>query len=126
MICSRAGTVSAAIQCGNMRAEADMSSHTMDYAAQSGVGINWRSADCLPRDREQSRQLHEPQWLVTNTDPMTGQDVDTTLADRPRIVDDGLTVYFESEQTRQAYLDLSARRSLRLPDNPCDDGEAEG
>lgn len=126
MICSRAGTVSAAIRRGSMSAEADMSSHTMGYDAPSGVGINWRSADFLPRDREQSRLLHEPPWLVTNSDPMTGRDIDASLADRPHIVDQRLTLYFESEQTRQAYLDLSGRRSLPLPDNPYDDGEAEG
>lgn len=90
-----------------------------------GVGINLCSTDCLPRDKEQSRLFHEPEWITTNIDPLTGRDIDS-LMDRPRLVDRNITIYFESEETRQAYLDFPALRSVPLPDNPYDDGEAEG
>jgi hypothetical protein len=93
--------------------------------ASNGVGINWCSADCLPRDRGQSQLLHEPEWMITNIDPLTGRDIDG-LADRPRIVDHKVTIYFESEETRQSYIDFPAARSVPLPDNPTGDGEAEG
>jgi hypothetical protein len=94
-------------------------------AVDVGVGINLCSAECLPRDREQSRLLHEPEWMVTNIDPLTGRDIQS-LADSPRIVDRKVTIYFESEETRQSYLDFPAARSVPLPDNPSGDGEAEG
>lgn len=102
-----------------------MSSLAMDNSAPSGVGINWRAVEFLARDREQSRLLHEPQWMVSNTDPMTGRDVDAVSAERAQVVDQRLTLYFESEQTRQAFLDMSVSRSVPLPDNPSEDGVAE-
>jgi hypothetical protein len=55
----------------------------------------------------------------------TGRDIDG-LIDRPLLVDRNVTMYFESEETRRAYLDFPALRSVPLPDNPYDDGEAEG
>jgi hypothetical protein len=90
-----------------------------------GVGINLCFGDYLARDVQQSRLLHEPAWLTTNIDPLTGRDIDS-LIDRPRHVERNVTMYFESEETRRAYLDFPALRSVPLPDNPYDDGEAEG
>lgn len=90
-----------------------------------GVGINLCMGDYLPRDAQQTRLLHEPEWLTTNIDPMTGRDIDS-LPDRPRITGYRVTMYFETEETRQAYLDFPALRSVPLADNPYDDGEAEG
>ena len=47
--------------------------------------------------------------LVTTKDPMTGREV-TDLVSAPFIIegrgDSALKIYFESEQTRQAYIDV--------------------
>ena len=47
--------------------------------------------------------------LVTTRDPMTGREV-TDLASAPFIIegrgDSALKIYFESEQSRQAYIDV--------------------
>ena len=90
------------------------------------MGINyWSATDFLPRDQRQSRLLHEPNWMITSIDPITGEDI-TGLAGRPQVVDGKVTMYFESEETRRAYLDTSTKHSIRLPDNPDEEGEAEG
>lgn len=50
--------------------------------------------------------------LTTTRDPMTGRDV-TDLASAPFVVEgrgpDALRIYFESEESRQAYLDVEMR-----------------
>jgi hypothetical protein len=41
-------------------------------------------------------------------------------------VDGNIVMYFESEETRQAYLDTPVDHPVPLPDNPVDDWVAEG
>lgn len=86
---------------------------------------NWVATDCLPRDQEQSRRLHEPESMLTCIDPITGRDIDN-LSGRPYLVDGNVVIYFESVETRQAYLDTPKDHPFRLQDNPDEDGEAEG
>jgi hypothetical protein len=66
--------------------------------------------------------------ITSTTDPITGSDV-TDPKDRPSVVEGdaatGLTVYFESEASRQAYLDIPVEHpeqglSVTL-DNPADE-----
>ena len=66
--------------------------------------------------------------ITSTTDPITGSDV-TNPEQRPYVVEGdkatGLTVYFESEASRQAYLDMPVQHpeqglSVTL-DNPTDD-----
>ena len=64
--------------------------------------INWVATPPLPRDREQSHRLHEPEHLTGTIDPMTGNDIGD-LQGHPSLKDGNLTIYFESENTRQAY-----------------------
>lgn len=92
--------------------------HTFD-------ALNYVATDALPRDAEQSRRLHEPGPRLTGTDPITGRDIDD-LAGKPYIVDDNVVMYFESEETRQAYRDTPIDHPFHLIDNPYEDGEAEG
>lgn len=92
----------------------------LDYDA-----LNWVALDCLERDRQQSRRLHEPAFLIGTIDPITGRDIDGTPG-HPSIVSGNMTMYFESETTRQAYLDTPSARALNLPDNPVDEWAAEG
>ena len=87
--------------------------------------INYVTVGCLPRDAEQSRRLHEPESRITTIDPMTGHDI-TNIERRPYHIDGNVTMYFETEQTRQAYLDMPIDHPFPLVDNPYEDGEAEG
>lgn len=64
---------------------------------------DWDATDCMPRDQEQSRRLHEPTHMDSSIDPITGNDINNR-ADHPHLDDGNLTVYFESNATYQAYL----------------------
>ena len=86
--------------------------------------LNYVAADPMPRDQAQSRRLHEPTQRITSIDPITGCDIQD-LSARPYLVDGNVVMYFESEQTRQAYLDTPLDHPLRLPDNPTEEGVAE-
>jgi hypothetical protein len=86
---------------------------------------NHIGAEAMPRDCTQSRRLHEPTQMLSCIDPITGRDIDD-LAGRPYLVDGILTMYFESEYTRQEYLDTPMYRHLHLADNPTDEGYDEG
>ncbi len=64
---------------------------------------NWIDSDPLPRDQEQSHRLHEPEHMHNSIDPISGHDI-VDRASHPHIDDGILTIYFESEDTRTAYL----------------------
>lgn len=87
--------------------------------------LNYVGTEHLPRDAEQSHRLHEPEQILSSTDPITAHDIDD-LAGKPYLVDGNVTIYFESEETRQAYIDMPIDHPFRLVDNPYEDGEAEG
>jgi len=65
---------------------------------------NWIATDSMPRDQEQSHRLHEPEYMQSSIDPITGRDIENR-ANHPYLDDGILTIYFESNETRQAYLD---------------------
>ena len=100
------------------------STHDDDMGAHGFSGAT-HLQDPLPRDAEPSRRLHEPAQLLTCIDPITGRDIDD-LSGRPYLVDGNVVMYFESEETRQAYLDTPIDHPFHLVDNPYEDGEAEG
>jgi len=64
--------------------------------------LNWVASEALPRDKEQSHRLHEPDHLVNTIDPISGRDI-WNLAAHPSIVDGNLTIYFESEETKAEF-----------------------
>jgi YHS domain-containing protein len=79
--------------------------------------LNWVASPPLQRDKEQSHLLHQPDHLLGTIDPITGHDVGE-LAGHPSVVDGKLTVYFESEATRAAFLKLPVNHPCsRLPGN---------
>ena len=86
---------------------------------------NYIPTDPLPRDKTQSRRLHEPSQRLSTVDPMTGRETEDPSG-YPYVVDGDLTIYFESETTRQAYLDMPTDHPFRLADNPIDEGYDEG
>ena len=83
------------------------------------------SDDFLARDKEQSHRLHEPESMISTIDPISGADIGK-VEGKPYLVDGNMKMYFESEATRQAYIDKSKNHTLNLRDNPYADGEAEG
>ncbi|MFP5504905.1 MAG: hypothetical protein ACLGH6_01785 [Gammaproteobacteria bacterium] len=101
-------------------AENDRGTTIHDFTA-----LNYVGTDPLPRDAEQSHRLHEPEQMLTSIDPITGRDIED-LSGRPYLIDGNVTMYFESDATRQAYLDTPIDHPFRLIDNPYEDGEAEG
>jgi hypothetical protein len=88
--------------------------------------LNWVAADPMPRDQEQSHRLHEPEHRINTIDPMTGDDIQDVMS-HPSLKDGNLTVYFESEATRKAYLDLPVDHpNLLLPYPATDDDDRGG
>jgi len=76
---------------------------------------SWDATDCMPRDQEQSRRLHEPTHMDSSIDPITGGDIENR-ASHPHLDDGNLTVYFESDATHLAYLDTPFNHPYpRLP-----------
>jgi len=67
--------------------------------------LNWIATGALPRDRTQSHRLHEPGHMINTIDPVTGHDIRNVM-DHPHLQDGKLTIYFESEVTMQAFLDM--------------------
>ena len=67
--------------------------------------LNWVASTPLPRDREQSNRLHEPDHLINTIDPISGNDI-TDFIQQPHLKDGNLTIYFESEQTMREFLNM--------------------
>ncbi len=87
---------------------------------------NWVATDCMPRDQEQSRRLHEPARMVNSIDPITGHDIGN-VAGHPHLIDGILTVYFESAKTHQTYLDTPFNHPFaRLPGKASVEGDRGG
>jgi len=67
--------------------------------------LNWVATTPLPRDRGQSHRLHEPGYRINTIDPITGDDIEN-VRNHPSLVDGSLTVYFATEATRKAYINM--------------------
>jgi YHS domain-containing protein len=65
--------------------------------------LNWVATTPLPRDQEQSHRLHEPNYLIGTIDPVNGHDI-SDVKNHPSLVDGNLTIYFESEETKDEFL----------------------
>jgi hypothetical protein len=87
---------------------------------------NWVATDALPRDRTQSLLLHEPKYRVDTTDPITGKSIED-ITGHPSLVDGNLTIYFETQATRQAYIDMPTNHpNLRVPFAATDEDDRGG
>ena len=88
--------------------------------------LNWLATDALPRDRAQSQRLHEPKHLINTIDPMNGNDIEDVTS-HPSLVDGNLTIYFETEASRNEYRDMQLNHpNLRLPYPATDDDDRGG
>jgi hypothetical protein len=82
--------------------------------------------ECLPRDKTQSLLLHEPNYRLSNIDPMSGEDI-SDVQNHPSVVDGNLTIYFQTDQTRQAYIDVPLNHpSPHLPFKASIEGDRGG
>lgn len=87
---------------------------------------NWVATDPLPRDRTQSQLLHEPKHRIDTIDPITGESIED-ITGHPSLVDGNLTIYFETQATRQAYLDMpTSHPSPRVPFAATDEDDRGG
>jgi hypothetical protein len=87
--------------------------------------LNWVAVDPLPRDQTQSQRLHEPEHRINTIDPMTGNDIENVTS-HPSLVDGSLTMYFETDGTRKAYMDMPLDHpNLHLP-YPAADSDDRG
>ncbi len=67
--------------------------------------------------------------IVQTTDPITGNDVQN-LDDAPCIVEGGLKIYFESDESKQVYMDIEVEHPgddfEHSLDNPVSMGPGDG
>jgi YHS domain-containing protein len=69
----------------------------------------------LERDKTQSDRLHEPEHCMNTIDPMSGRDIKNATT-HPSLIDGNLTMYFESEKTKKAFLKMPINHpNLHLP-----------
>jgi hypothetical protein len=87
--------------------------------------LNWVATDAMPRDQAQSHRLHEPEYRISTIDPMTGDDIEDVTS-HPSLADGNLTIYFESEATRKAYLALPIDHPARCLPYPVSDDDDRG
>ena len=87
--------------------------------------LNWIATDPLPRDQAQSHRLHEPEHRINTIDPMTGVDIENVTR-HPSLEDGNLTMYFETEGTRKAYLDMPLDHPNPLLPYPAADSDDPG
>ena len=81
-------------------------------AARLYGNLNWVAGSPLPRDRERSHRLHEPERLFSSIDPITGHDI--SVSNNPLYVVDGkLTIFFESGQSMLEYLNTPLNHPYR-------------
>lgn len=81
----------------------------------------------LQRDKEQTHRLHEPAHMDSSIDPITGHDIIVDRERHPHIDDGNVTIYFETEQTRKAYLDMPVDHPVpRVPGKPSPEDDRGG
>ncbi|MBW8370509.1 MAG: hypothetical protein K0M66_06005 [Thiobacillus sp.] len=95
------------------------------FTVHNSTVVNYVATDPLERDLTQSRRLHEPEQILSSTDPITGREIDD-LSGHPYLVDGNVTMYFETEATRQEFMDMPIDHPFHLVDNPTDEGYDEG
>ena len=88
--------------------------------------LNWIASDPLPRDQAQSHRLHEPEHRISTIDPMTGNDIENVTS-HPSLEDGEITMYFETDGTRKAYIDMPLNHpNLHLPHPATNDDDRGG
>lgn len=102
-----------------------MATERQDVPIHDFNAANYVGTDPLLRDQRQSVRLHEPTRRVATKDPITGREI-LDPEGYPQLVDGDLTIVFECEATRRAFLDMPTDHPFRLTDNPTAEGYDEG
>jgi hypothetical protein len=112
---------------GDESPETTMSTSTLPRTAPAVKFefLNWVATDAMPRDQAQSHRLHEPEYRISTIDPMTGDDIEDVTS-HPSLADGNLTIYFESEATRKAYLAPPIDHPARCLPYPVSDDDDRG
>ncbi len=87
--------------------------------------LNWLDSDPLPRDQTQSHRLHEPKHRINTIDPITGKDI-LDVTGHPYLECGELTIYFETEATREGYIDQPLDHPNRILPFPASDADDRG
>ena len=91
--------------------------------------ISWLNNDVSNRihekDKTQSQRLHEPEHRINTIDPMSGNDIEDA-ANHPSLEDGDLTMYFESEDTKRAYLKMPINHPYPHLPYPASDNDDRG
>jgi hypothetical protein len=88
--------------------------------------LNWIASDPLMRDQTQSQRLHEPVHRINTIDPMTGNDIENATS-HPSLEDGELTMYFETNETRKADIEMPLDHpNQHLPHPATDDDDRGG
>ena len=80
------------------------------------VGPFTKISDVQSRDQTLSCRLYKPTSITSHTDPVTGKDVSDSVG-LPFVKDGIMTFYFESEVTRQIYLNTSINHPVGFLNN---------
>ncbi len=102
-----------------------MNTESPGVAVHNFTVANYIATDPLQRDQTQSQRLHEPAQILSSTDPITGVEIED-LAGHPYLINGNVTMYFETEATRKAFMDMPIDHPVHLADNPTEEGYAEG
>lgn len=102
-----------------------MNIENQGVVVHNAAAANYIATDALQRDLTQSSRLHEPAQILSSTDPMTGVEI-ADLTGHPYLIDGNVTMYFETEATRKAFMDMPLDHPFHLVDNPTGEGYDEG
>jgi YHS domain-containing protein len=83
------------------------------------------SSDILERDKTQSHRLHEPEHRINTIDPISGTDIEDAI-NHPSLEDGNLTMYFENEATKRAYLKMPIDHPYPHLPYPASDNDDRG
>lgn len=89
---------------------------TVSTQSETAMGLNnvdLRTDKKLEREKQ---SVDQSDYLFTNIDPITGNDIDD-IEGRPFIQDGNVTIYFESEATKKAYIDMPLTKTPILKDS---------
>jgi hypothetical protein len=85
--------------------ESTMLITTKPYYTNNLQHFDWHATEALQRDKEQSHLLHEPNFRIMTTDPITGHDVEDYMS-HCSLLDGNLTIYFDTEANCKEYKEM--------------------
>ena len=90
---------------------------------------NWIADEVLARDKDQTHRLHEPDHIISSIDPISGVDIRGALKTSPVVPILPMATRRSILRMRQIgrhFQEMPTDHPVHLPDNPNEEGEAEG